>query len=91
MLTDVDMQQLIVETHSTVATLVERSRAIDSKLTGVIARQDIANGSVADIQKEQYRQDGALSAFRWMLATLIAVTGVGAGVAGVVLALVAKG
>ena len=85
-----ELTKLIVETHGTVSALVERTIAIDNKLMGVIARQDTNNGHVADIQREQYRQDGALSAFRWMLATLIAVTGIGVGVAGVVLALVAK-
>ena len=92
-----ELERLIVETHSTVAMLVERSTGIEDKLTGVQRRVDKINGSIAAVQgdmglmqKEQAMQDGALGALKWLITILISMTGVGAAVAGVVLALVAK-
>jgi hypothetical protein len=88
--TDPEIERYIVEIHATVATLVERSVSVDAKLTGIIARQDVTNGAVAAVKTEQLRQDGAVAAVKWMVVTLIAVTGVGTGVAGVILTLVAR-
>ena len=85
-----ELERLIVETHSTVATLVERSIGIENKLLGVQHRQDTANHATAKLQQEQYRQDGALGALRWLLTILLSVTGAGAAIAGVVLAIVAQ-
>lgn len=85
-----ELERLIVETHSTVATLVERSISIEKNVIGVQARQDVTNGNVADIRKDQYRQDGERAAFKWMFTAMMAMMGVGVGVAGVVLAIVAK-
>lgn len=85
-----EVERLIVETHSTVAMLVERSAGIEDKLTGVQRRIDKINGSVAAVQAEQATQEGALGALKWLLALLISVTGVGAAVAGIVLAIVAR-
>lgn len=89
-MTDSEIERLVVETHATVATLVERSGSIDNKLSGVIRRLDVTNGSVAEIKEEQYRQQGALAALRWMLAMLIAVAGVGVGVGSLLRAVVER-
>ena len=86
-----EIERLIVETHATVATLVERSVSADNKLAGIIARVDKTNGSVAAIQAEQYKQDGALMLFKWLFAATIGIMSVGASIAGVVLAIVSRG
>ena len=86
-----ELERLIVETHSTVATLVERSVSMDNKLAGLLIRVDKTNGSVAAIQAEQYKQDGAISIFKYLFAAVLAVMTLGVGVAGIVLALVSKG
>lgn len=88
---DEALQKLIIETHSTVATLVERSIAVDNKLAVLLVRVDKTNGSVAAIQAEQYKQDGALVLFKWLFAATISIMAVGASVAGVVLAIVSRG
>lgn len=85
-----ELERLIVETHSTVATLVERSISVDNKLAGLIVRVDKTNGTVAAVQAEQYKQTGAISMFKYLFAVLLTVMSVGAGIAGVVLALVAN-
>lgn len=90
LVTSEEVERLIVETHSTVAMLVERSTGIEDKLLGVQRRIDKINGSVADIQGEQSEQKGAVGALKWLLAVLISVTSAGAAIAGIVLAIVAR-
>ena len=85
-----EIERLIVETHATVATLIERSVSVDNKLAGIITRVDKTNGSVAAIQAEQYKQEGAAAMFKWMFAAVLVVMSVGVAVAGFVLAVVTK-
>ena len=91
LLTDDEIQRYIVETHSTVATLVERSVSMDNKLAGLLVRVDKTNGSVADIRRDQYKLDGAVSVFKWLFAATLSIMTIGVGVAGIVLAIVSRG
>jgi hypothetical protein len=101
-LTEGEIEKLVVEIHSTVAVLAERQIAasrvaeerqteIAAKLDGVITRQDKTNGTVAAINHKQTLQDGAMAVLRWQAGITIGIVSAGAGVAGVVLAIVAKG
>jgi acetyl-CoA carboxylase alpha subunit len=83
-----EIERLLVETHSTVAAVAERTVAMDNKLAGLLVRVDKTNGTVAAVQAEQYKQSGAISMFKYLFALLLSVMTVGAGIAGVVLALV---
>jgi hypothetical protein len=49
------------------------------------------NGQIADILKEQYIQHGGIAVLRAMVTWTLAGIGAGAAVAGVILALVARG
>lgn len=101
-MTDGEIEQLLRETHTTVTVLAERQIAdqasarewrsmVADKLDGVTARQDKTNGTVAAIDHKQTLQDGAMGVLQWLLTAVIGMTGAGAAVAGVVLALVWKG
>ena len=77
--------------HDKVLLLVDRTAAMASSMDKVELRLAKNNGIVADILEEQHEQRGTLSAMKWIATTLIAVTGIGVAVAGVVLAIVARG
>jgi len=90
-----EVERLIVEIHSTVATLDERTRSMDRTMavqfTAVTTRQDIANGIVAKIKTEQDEQRGGMVMVKWLIAVTLTVMSVGAAIAGVVLAIVSRG
>lgn len=78
-----EVTDVIMEMHGNVQVLLSQVKAIEQHAREV-------NGSVAELKKETLRAEGALAAMRWMITTTLGLVGVGATVAGVVLAIVAS-
>ena len=64
---------------------------IKQTIVKIEAHQDRTNGQVAELKIAHYEQKGALAMLRLMMTVTLAGIGAGAAVAGVILAIVAKG
>lgn len=64
--------------------------AVASDVVEIKSATKATNGHVADIIREQERQKGGIAVLQWMVTVAIAMVAAGAGVAGVILAIVAQ-
>ena len=76
-----EVSDLIREMHGDLKVLVDRVGKIEQ-------HQAATNGNVATLKANDLRQEGAMGVLRWLVLTTLGVVSAGAGVAGVVLALV---
>ena len=79
-----DLEGLVRDLHGDVQAQGAILKRVEDRLTK-------QNGTVADIREEQLVQRGAMGALRWMVTLTIAMVSAGAAVAGVVLAILARG
>ena len=66
-------------------------KVIRSEVVEIKVHQQRTNGAVARLSEEQLIAKGALGIVKWMIGFTIGMVGVGAAVAGIVLAIVARG
>lgn len=68
--------------------LLAETMAVMSRLESHVAQQ---NGLVAKMNEKQLHTEGALAAMRWLMTVVLGMVTAGAAVAGIVLAILAKG
>jgi hypothetical protein len=81
---DVNESELIREMYADVKVLV-------SEVAEVKVQAARTNGLVAQLQANDLKREGALNILKWLIGLTLALVSAGAAVAGVVLALVARG